>query len=730
MLLNIIRNSIFVLVIIALPIKSQTLSNWTSGGNSPGATTETTYLGNTTAGHAICTLGHYDDQANSVTAVTDDASDTFVRVVGPINFGTQERAEVWCANNINAWTSPGVTWHYASPTVDFSIVDAWEISGQDKLQLVDSVSVATPKSSSGTSLSTNTAANTSSGKELIMGIWAFDDTGAFPMTAGSGYTSFNADASTFVEYKNVTAKLAPNATGTSSDAANWAGFIVPIRGSLGCDTHSNCYVRTGAGGTATGADWTNAYTVLPTTLVRDVTYYIAAGSYVGHNFNDTDSGTLLIYVKAATIAANSTVAGWSNAYQGLVTFACTATCGNIIEFSTDYYSFSGVYRSSTTGVPATDWSSSAGYGFKIDNSGSHKAQYSVIGGLGYGGAPNFIHDITLSYTDIKGSNPASDSDNLDTAIDFEGGSYNIDISYNYIHDEWIPFYIKGNHNHQNGGGFVFGTGDGNTIEYNYVAHNYSSSAFHSEGCSCSEGLTNFTIKYNYWVNMIGTAYVATPSGASYNSGNSNNGPWYIYGNVLMATAAGISGSHCGTGDGVLSIFDATFTNGVVYLLNNTIANFSGCNALNNGLGIGLGFTTPMASIYSANNLIWKTDVVTVINTGVTTWNGATFVSPVTWAYNSWFQIPDSSASNDTDSHKQTSSSDPFTDSSTYNWYLTGHTTTGFDTSGLVVGNSTDLLGNTRGSGSWDRGAFQFIDVIRHSIESYGNIVFGQGVILK
>lgn len=483
----------------------------------------------------------------------------------------------------------------------------------------------------------------------------------------------------------------------------------PLLPAVGCDPSSMaCYVRAGAGGTASGADWTNAYTTLPATLTRGATYYVATGSYDRYTADDADSGTDVITIQAPTIAAHGTATGWSNAYQGQATFACTATCSTIIQFSTDYWVVNGVYRSAATGIPAVDWILESGYGFKTDNSGSHKAGTSFQGGLGYNGPPDFIHNITVEYVDVKGSAPASDSDNLDTGFDFEGGSYNNTFSYNYNHDNWIPYYIKGNHNNQNGGGFVFGSGDSNTIQYSYNAHNFSSNANHSEGCSCSEGLTNFTIRYNYFVDMIGTGYLATPSGASYNTGNGNNGPWNIYGNVFMATAAGISGLHCGTGDGMLAIFDATFTNGNVNFLNNTVANFSGCSALNNGFGMGLSFTTPMASLVSQNNLIWKTDVVTVVNTGSTSFNGATFSPAANWSYNGWFQIPDSSASNDTDANKQVSSSDPFTSSTTYDWSLTGHTTAGTSTAGTVAGNSTDLLGNARGTGGWDRGAFQYL----------------------
>jgi hypothetical protein len=205
--------------------------------------------------------------------------------------------------------------------------------------------------------------------------------------------------------------------------------------------------------------------------------------------------------------------------------------------------------------------------------------------------------------------------------------------------------------------------------------------------------------------MIGTAYIATPSGASYNSGNGPNGPWMIYGNVFMATTAGRSSPHCGTGDGMFAAFDTTFS-GDVYFLNNTIAGMSGCQADNNGLGLGLGFNTPMQHLYFENNLFWNTDVVTVIPTGTTSWNGATFTGVVS-SYTTWSQIPDSSASSDTDANKQILSADPFTNSSSAIWTLAQDTAAGASTHALLPGNDYDMNGVARGSnGVWDRGALQ------------------------
>lgn len=467
-------------------------------------------------------------------------------------------------------------------------------------------------------------------------------------------------------------------------------------------SHAACHVvRQGGSGANTGADWNNALSDLPSSLVRGDIYYMAAGQYGRHTFRDADSGQQLIQVRAATASDHCTDTGWNaGTMVGQAVFSCSSACGAVLNFNTDYYVFNGQYCTPLPGAAVC----TSGFGFKVDNSNKN-ASADIQGGLGYSGPPNYDHDITVQYVEVNGAHPTSDSSKLDMGFDFEGGSYNLLFDHIYVHDDWVPFFLKGNHNHQSGGGYVFGSGDNITIQYSYWAHNYNSAANHSEGCSCSEGLTNFTIRYNYIVDMLGTAYIATPSGADYNNGNGNNGPWSIYGNAFMATSGGIGSLHCGTGDGMLAAWDTTFS-GDVYFLNNTIANFYGCRAYNNGFGMGLAYTTPMQHLYSQNNLFWSTDAVTVLNTGVRNWDGATFTG-VNWSYNAWYQIPDSSASNDTDSNKQVSSSNPFVNSGSYNWNLASDTNAGTNTHSLIAGNDIDMNGVSRGvNGVWDRGAFQ------------------------
>lgn len=101
------------------------------------------------------------------------------------------------------------------------------------------------------------------------------------------------------------------------------------------------YVRAGASGTGSGADWANAYPTLPTTLVRGDTYYIADGTYGAYTFDDPVSGTSKISIVKATADVHGTDTGWQAAYgDGEAVFS--ASSGTIWMFNTGYYDINGV----------------------------------------------------------------------------------------------------------------------------------------------------------------------------------------------------------------------------------------------------------------------------------------------------------------------------------------------------------------------------------------------------
>jgi len=459
-------------------------------------------------------------------------------------------------------------------------------------------------------------------------------------------------------------------------------------------------VRQGGAGRADGSDWNNALPDLPRSLIRGDVYFVATGTYGAHHFSDPDDGKKVIEVRAVALNDHCTNVGWNPSYLGQSIFRAPAkNVGNILSFSTDYYIVNGAYRSTTTGQPYTDWK--AGYGFKVDNS-SQLACTSDIGG-GSPGGPTYVHDLTLEYIEVDGSHDIT-SRCTDDNVAFAGGSYNLTFRYMYVHDAGNNnFVLAGSHGHP-GGGAGYGPGTNDTIEYSFISYDCCTKGAHGQACQCSEGLQTLTIAHNIFADMVSTAYIATASATGYNSGNGPNGPWYIYGNIFLADDP----HHCAVGDGVLAIWDATFTDSI-YFVNNTIANLGTkfCpGQLNTGFGFGLGKSTRLKQVYVENNLWWNSDATSVIPTGTKNWNGATFES-VTWAYNAYFRSSSEGSTRDNDRQKQISFADPFLKPSLYDFRLAAHTRPGTDTNASVPGNGIDLEQNTRGTEhAWDRGALQ------------------------
>ena len=125
----------------------------------------------------------------------------------------------------------------------------------------------------------------------------------------------------------------------------------------------------------------------------------------------------------------------------------------------------------------------------------------------------------------------------------------------------------------------------------------------------------------------------------------------------------------------------------------------------------------MTTIYSENNLVYDAEPMTIISTGTTKWDGATFSTAVTWSYNAYFNTA-TTGNGDPDSHKQVSSSNPFSNSGAC-CTLASDTTTGLSTHSLLSGtacqpvsgesacNDVDMNGVSRAAnGIWDRGALQ------------------------
>ena len=101
------------------------------------------------------------------------------------------------------------------------------------------------------------------------------------------------------------------------------------------------YVRPGATGSNTGTDWANAYTALPSSLVRGDTYYLADGTYGSYSFDDNASGTNVIYIKKATSADHGDATGWSDSYGAGTALFSLWSFGGAPSGNGGYYNLNG-----------------------------------------------------------------------------------------------------------------------------------------------------------------------------------------------------------------------------------------------------------------------------------------------------------------------------------------------------------------------------------------------------
>jgi hypothetical protein len=499
----------------------------------------------------------------------------------------------------------------------------------------------------------------------------------------------------------------------------------------GCDGSGNCYIRAGATGAATGADWDNAYTNIgtgtgqahPGSLIRGVTYYVAAGTYgsaVELQFNTPLSGTLLITIQAATIANHGTATGWSNSFQGQAVFTPTATMKNYFwDFETGFYTINGAYNDCGTYLTEPFLPCRTGYGFKFNNNnGSNKpnAPVSIVTSnlltTAIPGTP--ANNMTIEFIEFQGSSDATGSATVQGSCD---GAISIDsenssagpnvatnevIAYNYIHDTaGGPMYVTG--------------ANGVLIDHNWMLRDWgfndssNDTSCHSElgiRPSNQNGVTNVTISNNYLENLASTATIATPASCSGACG-ANTG-MTITGNTFFCNSAeaafvpsGIVMPTCPGGDGFIFLFNGPFTN--VNINDNTFdGSFGGADG---GIDVGDGTAVTVSGLNIQNN-IWSHQEKL---SGLRSCTSPAVCTNVVWNFTSYFNGSTKPAG-DTDPNAQVSAKNPFINAST--------NTANANNYGLAVNTAAwtplaapyniDSIGGARTS---SRGAFQMGGVV-------------------
>ena len=374
------------------------------------------------------------------------------------------------------------------------------------------------------------------------------------------------------------------------------GFIVSLvmilafTGNVYAASH---FIRSGATGANNGNDWTNAWTNLPTTLVRGDTYYIADGTYASHTFNDNASGTNYIYLKKATVADHGTSTGWLDSYgDGQAIFPQLsfepAPSGN-----GGYYDFNGYSAAATQncGIKVSFGNGQMGINFWA--SGNHPyVKWQYIEAAGPGGAGDYPY-LTTPDTQaiwINGNGAAGDTSHMlvshcyihgvATGMQDSNGNNYMTVEYSNFSD--IRSSNSGNHDNIWWMGSSYGTFRFNKV-YNFA----------TEGIFLGGGAhTGVEIYGNVFYDGVGNA-----RGVEFREADSGGPPPFtnikIYNNTFvdLSTAAVRVMQNCSTSG--------------VEIKNNIIVNSGGISLENGGNGVtqanNLTTTTSVFNNYTARD---------------------------------------------------------------------------------------------------------------------------------
>jgi hypothetical protein len=409
-------------------------------------------------------------------------------------------------------------------------------------------------------------------------------------------------------------------------------------------TTNQKYVRQGASGTASGNDWTNAYTTLPATLERDTTYWIADGTYGGYTFDDAASGPLVIRVKKATASLHGIETGWSAGYgDGVATFT-----GQFV-FTTANWIIDGSF-----GGGPDSWS--AGHGIKItDTTEGPGYNYAVVS-IGYSGNPG---NIKLRHLELVGPGSETVTDAI-AWVDNATGT--LLVSHCWMHDTGRC------HLFQRSCAADF------TFEYNHFDTLFAGSTIHGEVMSTGQGgVGNGTLRHNLFTDVQSTG------GLMWDNESDRTKQLKVHGNVFYRPSGrtwagpnGCIGGWTGTGSPPEDCYNMRIYNNTFIDVNircfTDFMNRSGDNEVINNLFYNC--QSPSYADIQTNN------------------------------YNHYIASGgDHGELNGTSA----TSGDPFVNYVNMNFRLTGNTTAG---SNLGATYNADMYGNTRTT--WTRGAVEYV----------------------
>jgi hypothetical protein len=407
---------------------------------------------------------------------------------------------------------------------------------------------------------------------------------------------------------------------------------------------ANRYVRPGASGNNTGTDWTNAYTSLPSTLVRGDTYYLADGAYAGRTFSTPASGAAVITIKKATVASHGTDAGWNDSYgDGQASFAGS------LAFTSPYWTIDG----QTGGGAANKWAGS--FGIKIT-----ERMYPILQM-----DSRDAHDITIRHVDIVGKGSPTVRSDAGTNFGLTAiGAANVTLShYRMTGIGNCPFFL-------NASNFV--------AEHGWVVSYFGHESAHSEIASIwnihnVNSLGDTTFRHSLFTDIQSTG------GIMWDNQSNRSARLLVYGNVFYKPAGANWQSANGVIGGWTGGHDEEFHNAKVY--NNTFINVDQQSLST--------FPRIASNNVAYNNIFYNSQ-------------SPDFAKFAAHDYNHFINA---GGTHSEPNGTSAPSGDPFVDIAGLDFRLKAATANGLSLAAPV---NLDPLGKTRGGdGAWDRGAFEF-----------------------
>lgn len=444
------------------------------------------------------------------------------------------------------------------------------------------------------------------------------------------------------------------------------------------------YVRAGAAGANSGADWHNAWNALPARLERGHTYYVADGSYPPAYYLNVEARDVIpIYIKKAIPADHGTDRGWNAAAMGAgqAVWEVADPIRQSKQMPSGYDSIAFICNSSYIVIDGQVGKKNGAvekHGFRFSNkSMKQKKLYhqAFIVGDGVWGKSVSHENIKIKHCEMSqfGRNTnlvGSQTFFVDTNLK---SLKRLLLHACYIHDTpGVSIYLMNTTN--------------SVIEYCYVARNHSDPVGHGEAIYTNPPCNNNIVRYSIFEDIEGTGIIVGKSG------------WEVYGNLAFYTPAYVNTPKMGrhapgvacnnfVGQGLFSgINDCKVYNNTV-VGNNLVIARDPSNSDAGNLGLLM-----WGSNNTAYNNVWSKCYRMDIS------------SLTVSDYNLFINNKNVILPRNSDRHSRTVEGGRFRNEGAFDYHLTNGTDGGKP---LPAPYNRDMEGAARGSGGiWTRGAFQ------------------------